>query len=73
MERAQTSRMEIGGWVVGDGPRLEGTSDAKQWPLELTVCDVGNEQSATHVRYSPKISRERDQKRSPSVDLNRPS
>ena len=37
--------------VVGDGEKLEGTSDAKQWPLELTVCDVGDEQNTTDVRY----------------------
>ena len=37
--------------MVGDGEKLEGASDVKQWPLELTGCDVGDEQSTTDVRY----------------------
>jgi len=44
------------GVVVGGIQKPEGTSDVKQWPPESAVCDVGDEQSATHVRYSPKIS-----------------
>jgi len=34
--------------VVDDSQKLEGTGDAKQRPLELTVCDVSDEQNATH-------------------------
>jgi len=29
--------------IVDDGQKLEDTSDVKQWPLEVTVCDVSNE------------------------------
>ena len=40
--------------VVGDGEKLEGTSDVKQWPLELTVCEVSDEQSTRNDRYCPR-------------------
>ena len=35
--------------VVDDGQKLEGTGDVKQRPLELTVCDVSDEQSMMHI------------------------
>jgi len=46
--------------MVGGGQGLEGTGNMKQQPLELMACDVSDEQSAMHVRYSPKRSLERD-------------
>jgi len=58
--------------IVDDGQKLEGTSDVKQWPLEVTVCDVSSEYSATHVRYSPRKSLERGQKHPLLLSLTGP-
>ena len=44
------------GVAVGGVRKPEDTGDVKQRPPGSAVCDVGDEQSATHVRYSPKIS-----------------
>ena len=58
--------------VVGDGQKLEGTSDVKQWPLELTVCEVSDEQNAAHIDTRPKDHWSETKTDSPFV-LNRPS
>ena len=45
---------------MSDGQKLEGTGDVKQWPLELMVYEVSDEQNVVHVSYSPKRSLGRD-------------
>jgi hypothetical protein len=42
--------------VVGDGQQLEGTSDVKQRPLELMVCDVGDKKGDAHLILTQNIT-----------------